>query len=324
MVAGGERRLRRARLVPPGGWRCSTAPGCSRRTRTCRSIGPPQLGRSGPATWRFGFLQHGVIKDDLSRWLNASELDLFVVSTAPELASVAGDGTAYRFTAKETRNTGLPRFDRLVQLGTAVPAAERDLVIVAPTWRQWLTLPLASGSQRRALDARLLGFRVHPELGCAPPIRRDRCRARPSRLAARLHAPPEPPGDPRADGPAGLSSSCRSPARTSRPCTGAARCWSPTTRPSRSTRPTSTGRSSTSSSTATRARRGPRRPPGLLRLLARRVRAGRGGPGGRDREIVAAIDHGRARPSRISLASETRSPCATAAAAPGSWPRSRT
>ncbi len=113
---------------------------------------PPQLARSGTVTRRFAFLQHGVIKDDLSHWLNGRELDLFVVSTAAELASVAGEGTTYRFTHKETRNTGLPRFDRLLATQRAVPAEERNLVIVAPTWRQWLTLPLASNSQRRELD----------------------------------------------------------------------------------------------------------------------------------------------------------------------------
>ncbi|HUG29733.1 MAG TPA: glycosyltransferase [Candidatus Limnocylindria bacterium] len=114
---------------------------------------PPQLARTGPATWRFGFLQHGVIKDDLSRWLNHRELDLFVVSTDAELASIAGDGAPYRFTTRETHRTGLPRFDRLLATGRAVPEPDRDLVIVAPTWRQWLTLPLASGSQRRIVDA---------------------------------------------------------------------------------------------------------------------------------------------------------------------------
>lgn len=113
---------------------------------------PPELAGTGHAGWRFAFLQHGIIKDDLSVWLNARELDLFVVSTEAELASVVGENTAYRFTAKETRNTGLPRFDRLLEKGRAVPTSERDLVIVAPTWRQWLAQPLHAASQRRALD----------------------------------------------------------------------------------------------------------------------------------------------------------------------------
>lgn len=103
--------------------------------------------------WRFAFLQHGVIKDDLSRWLNPKQLNLFVVSTAAEHASVAGDGTTYRFTTKETRLTGLPRFDRLLAKGRAIAPEDRDLVIVSPTWRNWLTLPLGTGTQRRELDA---------------------------------------------------------------------------------------------------------------------------------------------------------------------------
>ena len=75
---------------------------------------------AGGRPWKFGFLQHGVIKDDLSLWLNNRDIDLFVVSTPAELASVAGDGTGYIVTAKETRNTGLPRFDRLLEKGRAV------------------------------------------------------------------------------------------------------------------------------------------------------------------------------------------------------------
>jgi glycosyltransferase involved in cell wall biosynthesis len=116
-------------------------------------VKPPQLARTGRTRRQFGFLQHGVIKDDLSRWLNLREPDLFVVSTEAELASIADDGTPYRFCHKETRNTGLPRFDRLLAVGGAVPETERNLVIVAPTWRQWLTQPLQRGSQRRTIDS---------------------------------------------------------------------------------------------------------------------------------------------------------------------------
>ncbi len=114
---------------------------------------PAQLSGTGPATWRFAFLQHGITKDDLSTWLNHRLLDLFVVGTQAELESVVGDGTTYRFTTKETRNTGLPRFDRLLAKAAATPPSERDLVIVAPTWRQWLALPLRRGSQRRSLES---------------------------------------------------------------------------------------------------------------------------------------------------------------------------
>jgi glycosyltransferase involved in cell wall biosynthesis len=104
---------------------------------------------AGGRTWKYAFLQHGVIKDDLSLWLNARDIDMFVTSTRPELESVAGDGTTYVYTTKEARNTGLPRFDRLLAKGAAVPSDDRKLVIVAPTWRTWLTLPIDRRSNRR-------------------------------------------------------------------------------------------------------------------------------------------------------------------------------
>jgi hypothetical protein len=110
---------------------------------------PPAIVRMREPVWKFSFLQHGVIKDDLSRWLNPKRVDLFVTSTPGEQESIAGDYTHYVYTSKEARMTGLPRFDRLLELGSRVPVGERDLVLVCPTWRYWLVPPLAVGSQRR-------------------------------------------------------------------------------------------------------------------------------------------------------------------------------
>ena len=112
---------------------------------------PPDLLKLTRPTWRFTFLQHGVIKDDLSQWLNPKAIDLFITSTQPEYHSIAADHTAYAFTTKETKLTGLPRFDRLRQKGLAVPAEQRDLVLLAPTWRNWLLPPLVAGTQRRSI-----------------------------------------------------------------------------------------------------------------------------------------------------------------------------
>ena len=103
-------------------------------------------------TWRYGFLQHGVIKDDLSKWLNQKDMDLFVVSTDDELDSITADGTGYVVTTKETRNTGLPRFDRLLAKSRHHPPATRDLIIVAPTWRQWLTEYTDPDAQRHEIS----------------------------------------------------------------------------------------------------------------------------------------------------------------------------
>jgi glycosyltransferase involved in cell wall biosynthesis len=106
--------------------------------------------------WRFTFLQHGVIKDDLSTWLNVKPIDLFVTSTRAEHASVADDHTGYVFTTREAILTGLPRFDRLRELGSRVAPDDRNLVLVAPTWRSWLTGDMDVVSQRRELAPQVL------------------------------------------------------------------------------------------------------------------------------------------------------------------------
>ena len=103
--------------------------------------------------WRFGDLGHGVIKDDLSAQMNRIDIDLLAVSTAAEEASIVADGTGYCLTGKEVRLTGLARFDRLLATGGAVPEGERDLVIVAPTWRSWLLVPAGHARQRDVLEA---------------------------------------------------------------------------------------------------------------------------------------------------------------------------
>jgi GT2 family glycosyltransferase len=107
--------------------------------------------RPATPTWRFTFLQHGVIKDDLSRWLNPKRIDLFVTSTAGEHASIAGSATPYTFSSKEVRLTGLPRFDRLRRAAEAVAPQDRTLLLVAPTWRHWLLPPAGRASQRRTV-----------------------------------------------------------------------------------------------------------------------------------------------------------------------------
>jgi glycosyltransferase involved in cell wall biosynthesis len=106
--------------------------------------------------WRYTFLQHGVIKDDLSTWLNVKPIDLFVTSTREEYHSIVDDHTGYVFTTREAILTGLPRFDRLRELGSKVPPEQRELVLVAPTWRSWLTGDMDIVSQKRELAPQVL------------------------------------------------------------------------------------------------------------------------------------------------------------------------
>ncbi|MFL6061015.1 MAG: CDP-glycerol glycerophosphotransferase family protein [Marmoricola sp.] len=134
---------------------------------------PSEITEFCDPAWKFTFLQHGVIKDDLNSWLGRKFIDVFVTSTTAEHASIAGEGTAYPFTTKEVKLTGLPRFDRLREIGARYPAGERDLLLVTPTWRQWLVEHLGEGTQRRTVDDAVLGsefVRSWVELLSAPEL----------------------------------------------------------------------------------------------------------------------------------------------------------
>jgi glycosyltransferase involved in cell wall biosynthesis len=102
-------------------------------------IRPAAVTRLAQPRWRFSFLQHGVTKNDISHWLNPKDLDLLFTSTRAEHESIVGENSSYRYTERETRLTGLPRFDQLRAAGQAVRPEDRDLILVAPTWRSWLT-----------------------------------------------------------------------------------------------------------------------------------------------------------------------------------------
>ena len=79
----------------------------------------------------FVFLQHGVIKDDLSGWANRYDKDAsgFVTSAERERESIVNG--AYSYSADKIWLTGLPRFDRLYH-------DEKKIITVMPTWRRYL------------------------------------------------------------------------------------------------------------------------------------------------------------------------------------------
>jgi glycosyltransferase involved in cell wall biosynthesis len=100
---------------------------------------PPKIDRIIEPRWRVTFLQHGVGTADLSVGLNRKNIDLFVTSTRGEHHSIVDDHTAYTMTSREAQFAGLPRFDRLREEANLVPAADRDLLLIAPAWRPWLS-----------------------------------------------------------------------------------------------------------------------------------------------------------------------------------------
>lgn len=80
---------------------------------------------------RFVFLQHGVIKDDLSRWLKRynKNIHMFVTTTIPEYNSIIQGN--YGYDANVVKMTGLPRHDRLYH-------NEKKYITIMPSWRAYL------------------------------------------------------------------------------------------------------------------------------------------------------------------------------------------
>jgi glycosyltransferase involved in cell wall biosynthesis/CDP-glycerol glycerophosphotransferase (TagB/SpsB family) len=92
-------------------------------------------------SFRMVFLQHGVIKDDLHSWLNTKQIDLFITSTRPEYQSIANPDSNYKFSSRDTVLTGLARFDDL----WLYRDSSQRRILIAPTWRQNLSMPLKEG-----------------------------------------------------------------------------------------------------------------------------------------------------------------------------------
>ncbi len=94
-------------------------------------------------TWNkpFVFLQHGITKDDLSRWLNRRNKNFagFVTAARPEWKSIV-DGR-YDYDESKVWLTGFPRFDLLHN------NASRKILIM-PTWRLALADRLDAGTGR--------------------------------------------------------------------------------------------------------------------------------------------------------------------------------
>ncbi|ELR6133739.1 CDP-glycerol glycerophosphotransferase family protein, partial [Campylobacter coli] len=97
---------------------------------------------------QFIFLQHGVIKDDLSKWLNSKKIDLFITSTKAEYKSIANDYNRYKFGKKEVVLTGLARHDALLKNNQC----NARQIIIMPTWRANI-VGVALGSSKRGLQS---------------------------------------------------------------------------------------------------------------------------------------------------------------------------
>lgn len=96
------------------------------------------------------FLQHGVINQDLSRWLNTKKINTFLTSTKDEYNSIIKNYNRYKFSSKEVILAGLPRHDRLLHLAKELPSQKKILII--PTWRKYLTGETVHGNKRELIS----------------------------------------------------------------------------------------------------------------------------------------------------------------------------
>ncbi len=109
---------------------------------------------------RIIFLQHGVIKDDLSSWLNTKpEMDLMVTSTQAEYDSIVRDGSPYRLLPEEVILSGLPRHDALLRkdrqrqgVGSSAKGLVGKTLLIMPTWRNNLVGEVIGTGNERTLN----------------------------------------------------------------------------------------------------------------------------------------------------------------------------
>ncbi|MDR2648094.1 MAG: bifunctional glycosyltransferase family 2 protein/CDP-glycerol:glycerophosphate glycerophosphotransferase, partial [Clostridiales bacterium] len=80
---------------------------------------------------KYVFLQHGVTKDDPSRWLNRynTNINIFITTTRQEYSSLLSYN--YYYDIKQVRLTGMPRYDYLYN-------EPKKQITIMPTWRRSL------------------------------------------------------------------------------------------------------------------------------------------------------------------------------------------
>ena len=93
------------------------------------------------------FLQHGVIQNNLSNWLNSKKIDCFITTALSEYNSISGDHNNYKFTKKEVLLSGQPRHDSLLR----VNRKPESIITIIPTWREFLTGQKTGKGNDRAL-----------------------------------------------------------------------------------------------------------------------------------------------------------------------------
>ena len=78
------------------------------------------------------FLQHGIIKDDISSWLNKSNMNLSFFLTSSKLEYESVFKYPYNYDKNVVKLLGLPRYDNLEN------NEDKKQIIIMPSWRRYL------------------------------------------------------------------------------------------------------------------------------------------------------------------------------------------
>lgn len=98
--------------------------------------------------FKYVFLQHGIIKDDLSPWLNVNSkrIDLFVTSQQKEYDSIING--KYNYGKEIVKLTGLPRYDDLLKKKNNIEL--KNSIMLSLTWRRSLSVGVNQVTGERA------------------------------------------------------------------------------------------------------------------------------------------------------------------------------
>lgn len=97
--------------------------------------------------FKFIFLQHGIIKNDLSSWLNVNnkKIDMFVTSCEKEYQSILSFN--YNYDKENVKLTGIPRYDLLKN------EKLDNIILLMPTWRSNLVNLIDKKTGKREYDS---------------------------------------------------------------------------------------------------------------------------------------------------------------------------
>lgn len=138
LAAEGFRLLEYGSVEAMAAARCAVMVASSDAVEECIYPAPRRI--FGAPDYQFVFLQHGITKDDISRWLNGKKIDLVVSATVDEYKSFTWENSPYEYKFYNSALTGFPRYDNLVKLDQQRTQSEEEpyTIFIMPTWRQSL------------------------------------------------------------------------------------------------------------------------------------------------------------------------------------------